>query len=222
MIAFIKKIWDYTFGNHSILHKLGYGEPVRNEFYRKSIHLSSLWIVLFIYFVPTAICFYTFLFLCFLDMILEYGNHKKWPVIRATYSRLFYHAFRKNETNKNRFEASGSVYLLAAAAFCSFLFVREIAIVALSVMIIADASAALFGKVYGVRKLYGRKTTEGAFAFVVSALLVMLILNPLVAVTYKSIIACLLATLAEVYNDKIKIDDNFSIPVVVGVVLTFL
>ncbi len=222
MIDFIKKIWDYTFGKRSILYKLGFGEPVRNEFYRKSIHLSSLWIVLFIYFVPTAICFYTFFVLCLLDLLLEYGNYKKWPVVRSTYSRLFYHAFRKNEASKNKFEVSGSVYLLAAATFCSFFFVREIAIVALSVMIVADAFAALFGKVYGMRKLRGKKTTEGTFAFVVSALAVMLLLNPLFAVTYKSLIACFFATLAEVYNDKIKIDDNFSIPVVVGVILTFL
>ncbi|MFV0627387.1 MAG: diacylglycerol/polyprenol kinase family protein [Alphaproteobacteria bacterium] len=222
MFALIRKIWDYTFGKHSILSKLGLGESVRNEFYRKSIHLGSLWFVVFIYFVPTTISFYSFLILLILDFILEYGSYKKWPLIRATYSRLFYKAFRSKETKKNKFEPSGSVYLLLAATICSFFFVKEVTIVALSVMIIADANAALFGKVYGMRKLRARKTTEGTFAFVVSALLVMLVLNPLLAVTYRSIIACFVAVLFEVYSDKLKIDDNLSIPLVVGAVLTFL
>ncbi|MDD4556726.1 MAG: hypothetical protein PHE89_05325 [Alphaproteobacteria bacterium] len=222
MKQFLKILWDYSFGKHSILAKLGFGESIKKEFYRKWIHLSSLWLVIYIYFVPTTVAFYSFVVLFILDFILEYGNYKKWNWVRATYSRLFYKAFRSKEMNKNKFEMTGSLYLLAAAALCSLLFVKEITIVALSVMIVSDACAALFGKVYGMRKLCGKKTVEGTFAFLVSALTIMLLLNFIFPVTYKSIIACFLATFAELYNRDLKIDDNLSVPLVIGFILTML
>ena len=46
--------------------------------------------------------------------------------------------------------------------------------------------------------------------------------EPLFHFTYAGVIACLAATAAEVYEDKIEIDDNLSIPLFIGIILTLL
>ena len=40
--------------------------------------------------------------------------------------------------------------------------------------------------------------------------------------TYASILAAAVATLAEMFEDKIEIDDNLSVPLFVGIILTLL
>ena len=50
----------------------------------------------------------------------------------------------------------------------------------------------------------------------------MMLFNPVYAVTYASILAAAVATLAEMFEDKIEIDDNLSVPLFVGIILTLL
>ena len=107
---------------------------------------------------------------------------------------------------------------MLAAIACTLLFPANVAVVALSIMLISDTCAALFGKAYGSRRLYKNKSIEGTAAFFVSALLIMVICNFILPVTYASI----LAAFAEMYEDKIEIDDNLSIPLFVGAVLSLL
>ena len=54
-------------------------KSIKKEFYRKLIHLSSLWIPTLIYLAPEgqAIVLLSIIFLG--DALLEYGNYKKWP-----------------------------------------------------------------------------------------------------------------------------------------------
>ena len=49
-----------------------------------------------------------------------------------------------------------------------------------------------------------------------------LLFIPIYPFGIKSLIACTVATLAEVYEDKIEIDDNLSVPMFFSVVLTWL
>ena len=53
-------------------------------------------------------------------------------------------------------------------------------------------------------------------------LVIMLLFNPLYPVTYASILAAAVATFAEMFEDKIEIDDNLSVPLFVGVILSLL
>ena len=50
----------------------------------------------------------------------------------------------------------------------------------------------------------------------------MMLCNFILPVTYASILAAFAATMAEVFEDKLDIDDNFSIPLSVGIILTLL
>ncbi len=194
----------------------------KKELYRKLIHLSSLWIPAVIYWFHSGISVTLFSTLLVVDVVLEYANFKKQPWARKIFAILFSRTMRKTETLHARFQASGSMYVMASAIVCVMLFSRQVAAIALTVMLVSDTAAALFGKAYGSRKLYKNKTLEGTVAFFVSALVVNMVYSPVFPFTVASVIACFLATLAEVFEDKLDIDDNFSIPLVVGMMLTFL
>ncbi len=197
-------------------------KSLKKEFYRKAIHLSSLWIPLVIYLAHPGFSVTLFALLLVGDMILEYANFRRYPWARFLFGKLFAKTLRNKETVRARFEASGSMYVLAAAIVCTILFSKPVAVIALSVMLVSDTAAALFGKAYGSRKLYKNKSLEGTTAFFVSALLINMICAPIYPFGADSVIACIAATLAEMFEDKLEIDDNFSIPVVVGGVLSFL
>lgn len=194
----------------------------RRELARKSIHLSSLWIPALIYFAHpgVSVMLFAILFLC--DALLEYGNFKKWRWARRTFGFLFFKTLRNKERVRTRFQVSGSMYVLAAAIICTLLFSKPVAAIALTVMLISDTCAALFGKAFGTRKLYKSKSLEGTVAFFLSALLINMLYEPVFHFTYAGVIACIAATLAEMFEDKIEIDDNLSIPLFVGIILSLL
>ncbi|MBS7095297.1 MAG: hypothetical protein KH081_08170 [Azospirillum sp.] len=194
----------------------------KKELARKLIHLSSLWIPALIYFVQPSISIIVFSAIFVGDVILEYGNYKKWRWARRTFGLLFYRTLRNKELKRSQLQLSGGAYVMLAAIACTLLFPANVAVVALSIMLISDTCAALFGKAYGSRRLYKNKSIEGTAAFFVSALLIMVICNFILPVTYASILAAFIATFAEMYEDKIEIDDNLSIPLFVGAVLSLL
>lgn len=194
----------------------------RNELYRKSIHLSSLWIPALVYFAHPGISIALFSFLLLADGIIEYGNFRKWRWARRSFGALFYKTLRSKELKKDKFQVSGSMYVLAGAIICTMLFSKAVAAIALTIMLTSDACAALFGKAFGTRKLYKSKSLEGTAAFFLSSLIIMMLFNPVYAVTYASILAAAVATLAEMFEDKIEIDDNLSVPLFVGIILTLL
>lgn len=205
-------------------HKLGINldKSLKREFYRKLIHLSSLWIPALIYLVPekTAVAVFSFIFLG--DLLLEYANFRKWKWARKTFGVLFFRTLRQKETKRNHFQASGGMYVLLAAILCTLLFSTPVAMIAMTVMLISDTLAALVGKAMGTRKIYKNKSLEGTDAFFLSALFITMLYTPLYTFSYVSVLACMAAVFAEVFEDKIKIDDNISIPLFVGGVLTLL
>ena len=195
---------------------------LKKELYRKSIHLSSLWIPLFIYFVHPGVSIVFFSLLFVGNVLIEYGNYKKYPWARRTFGSLFFRMLRNKETTHGKFQVSGSLYVLLAAIACTLLFPQPVAVISLSVMLISDTSAALFGKAYGTRKLYKNKSLEGTVAFFLSALIVNMLCEPIYHFTYAGVIACAAASFAEMFEDKLEVDDNLSIPLVVGTVLVIL
>lgn len=194
----------------------------RRELGRKLIHLSSLWIPLLIYLAPAEICIFIFSIIFVGDAILEYGNFKKWKWARGSFGTLFCRTLRSKECARQRFQVSGSMYVMAAAILCTALFEPIVAVISMTVMLISDTCSALFGKAFGTRQIYKNKSLEGTTAFFVSALIINILFNQLLTFSYISVVACFLATLAEVYEDKTRIDDNLAIPLAVGVTLTLL
>ena len=203
-------------------YKSRLSKSFRQEVSRKLIHLSSLWIPLFIYYFPTTVSVAFFSTILAIDGLLEYGNYKRWKWSRRTFGVMLHKTLRSKELTHKSFQPTGSVYVLSAAVLCAMMFPRPVAAIALTVMLTSDACAALFGKAFGTRKLYKKKSLEGTTAFFLCTLFVMMLYTPLYPVTYASIIAALVATFAEMYEDKIDIDDNLSVPLSIGIILTLL
>ena len=197
-------------------------KDITKEFNRKLVHLSSLWIPALIYFTHEGLAIILLSIIFLGDAILEYGNFKKWKWARKSFGFIFFKILRKKELNRNVFQVSGSMYVLFSAIICTMFFSKPVAVVSLTIMLISDTCAALFGKAYGTRHLRNNKTLEGTTALFVSALGITVIFNPLLPVTYASILACTAATLAELYEDKIELDDNLAIPLLAGLILSIL
>ena len=72
----------------------------RKELMRKAIHLSSLWIPAAIYFMPKFILVPILLIILVGNVILEYGNFKRYPWARKSFGVLFFRTLRNKETSR--------------------------------------------------------------------------------------------------------------------------
>ena len=158
-------------------------------------------------------------------VLIEYGNHRKWRLFTLTYGTLFNKILRETETQAT-FRLSGAPYVIAAALMVTVLFPKIIAMTALAIMLIGDTSAALIGRKLGKHKINkGTKSVEGSLAFWLfsSAVLLFFYLNfsqsPLFLLW--GLIGVTVATFAEIFENRIHLDDNFSIPLVTGIFLYF-
>lgn len=194
----------------------------RHEVYRKGIHLSSLWIPAMIYFGGTVVASGIFILLMAGELLLEYGNYKKWHWARVIFTLPSLLFLRNKERQRQHFTITGGVYVLASSLLCTLLFSNVIAAISITVMLISDTLAALIGKAVGQRKIYKNKTLEGTTAFFVSALIITMLFNPLYTFTYASVIACFAAVLMELFEQWFELDDNFSVPMAMGIILTIL
>lgn len=120
------------------------------------------------------------------------------------------------EKEKNRISAT--TWFILGAFITISLFDKNIAILTLVISTIGDAFAEYFGEKYGRTKVLN-KTTEGSFAFFVSSFTAGLILMKILKINFSIIlIGSLIAALVELFS--YKIDDNFTVPVITGLLLS--
>ncbi len=201
--------------NQKILNK-----KFKKEILRKLLHLSSLWIPLFIYFSNTYITIATLTFILVGNILIEYSNYKKQSVVRKYLGFFICKLSRSFELNRCKIRFSGSVFVLLASLLSVIIFTKEVAVLSISIMLIADTSAALFGKAYGKTKIFENKSFEGSMAFFLSSVITAFALDSIIHFNYTTLIACITATLFELYSKKLKLDDNLSITISVGAILT--
>ncbi len=204
-----------------IYRQLRHDKALKKELFRKAIHLSSLWIPAAIYFMPKLILVPILLIILTGNIILEYGNFKKYAWARKSFGVLFFRTLRNKETSREHFQFTGAIYVLLSSLLCLCFFSKEIGAIALTVMLISDSAAALVGRSVGRIKIYKNKTLEGTLAFFASAVIINLLFWQIHPFGWFSLAACLAATMAEVFEDKIEIDDNLSIPIFFAAVLSW-
>jgi dolichol kinase len=188
----------------------------KQEVLRKLIHLSSLWIPLGAYFSSPEKFLPLLYVTSFITVLFDVLRHYN-KTISKIFNLFFAPLLRPHE--QVELMLTGSSYMMIAASCCFLAFPRDIAIFAMSVLIISDSAAALVGKKFGNIKILD-KSLEGLLAFIVSGLLVALyiwlnfdlelhwLLNGFASV--------IIAGIVELISSKIKIDDNLTVPLAIA------
>ena len=100
---------------------------------------------------------------------------------------------------------------IVVITFCE----KNLVIVSMSILVVCDAMASLVGKNFGRTKIFN-KSFEGSISFFVSGYFVICILSYyLPNFTLKTnllLLSLVITTITELVSSKIKLDDNFSIP----------
>jgi dolichol kinase len=185
---------------------------MKQEILRKFIHLSSiLYPFLYTFLEKREMLIITFIlaiFLLLIDII-----RIKSSLVRNFLNKFFAKISRESEIDGKFY---GSTYFMIGTFFTILLFEKQIAIFSLLILIISDTCASLCGKAIRSRKIYQDKSLAGFLAFVFSASVISVFINPWF------IIAGFLTGIAELYAKKIKIDDNLLIPVFYGFLSTII
>ena len=189
----------------------------RHEVYRKLIHLSSLWMVGAVYFLPQtyAIILFSTLLIGFVGF--EYGR-RNIAFIQTLTNRFMGAILRSHEKQS----MTGAFYVVLAVLIAVTLFSKPIAVISIAIMLLSDTFAALVGRKYGRTRILN-KSVEGCvtFFFVTAGILLFVLnANYLVMSVSEILIISTVVALTELVSDKLKIDDNLSIVLMAGALLS--
>ena len=190
-----------------------------HEIVRKIIHLVSLSIPIMYFYVSRSTALYILFPVTLLLFVVDMGRHYVAP-IRHVVARLFDPILRPHERKSGLL--SGATYVFISALICVLVIPKMITITAFSILIVSDASSALFGRAFG-RHRFLDQSLEGSLAFVVTAWIVVLITPKALAgwppsgVEYAiGAFAAVIGGIAEAASARSHLDDNLSIPLSVG------
>ena len=192
------------------------------ELVRKGIHMLSLSIPVGYYYIPRDLALAILVPMTLVFLIPDILRSFHGPSFQL-YNRVFGRMLRSHEKTLEKKTLNGATWVLISATFCVLVFPKVVAITAFAVLIISDTVAALIGRRFGTRKYRG-KTLQGSSAFVASAI-VVIALTPKVAYLpgeYAiAAVSSVVGAIAEVFSFDI-IDDNFAIPLAIGVSMWIL
>jgi dolichol kinase len=189
-----------------------------SELIRKSIHLASLTIPIIYYYVnrETALAF--LLPMALVSIGIDVGRYHV-QAIKHLVERMFNKILRPHERRAGLL--SGATYVLISALICVTVFPKLITVTAFSILILSDSSSALFGRAFGKHRFFD-KSREGTFAFIVTAWIVVMITpkaGPLAIEYVIGGVAAIVGGLAEAASVSLHLDDNFSVPVSIGLTM---
>lgn len=190
----------------------------RDELRRKAVHLSSLWMpVVMLCFAPYRWGLAVFFgVLALASVLVEHAYARGNLRIRRAYDFFFGGMLRK-EPEPSDWVVSGGPPVLAAACMVLLCFPPELAASAMALMLLGDTAAALVGRRWGRTRFANGKSLEGVVAFVlIGAIGFAVFLSfrgiPLIRLVLVSLAAAAVGALAEFFEKKIHVDDNFGIP----------
>lgn len=132
---------------------------------------------------------------------------------------LFFGSFlRRHEIRR----LSGASYLLLGCLITSLLYSKPIVVAACSYIIVGDTFAAIFGQNIRSAKIFQNKTILGSVGFLAASLASAFVLHGLAGELPLSflIIGALAASVFEAL--PLPLDDNFSVPIITGFVMSLL
>ena len=141
------------------------------------------------------------------------------------YGKLFKKMLRA-EVKPGQWIVSGGAPVLMAALLVNMIFPPFIAAASMAVMLTGDAAAALVGRKFGKHKIANGKSLEGTLSFIAVGYIALSIVGIIChapEIFYRlGIFGVISSSIAELFTEQIKIDDNFTIPLTVGIVLSLM
>ena len=205
--------------------------PYRQEVLRKMVHLSSIWMPAALFYLPewygdagrrfNVIMFGTF---AVLNVLIEIAVFRGVPFVTPLYKALFGRMARESKPGKFRF--SGAPPMYASACLTALCFEPRVASCAFAILILSDTAAALIGRKWGRHRFSNGKSLEGSLAFLLVGSLIAKFyclagdLPDATAAVWLGGVAA--ACVAEFFNEQIHMDDNFTIPLIFGVIAQFM
>jgi dolichol kinase len=189
----------------------------RQEVLRKLIHLSSLWIPVAVYFLDRIHAVALFALLAVGMLAYEFVRRRD-GALSALLNNMFGSILRAHE--KKSF--AGATWMMIGVLLV-LAFPKMVAVTSLTVLVVSDTAAALVGRKYGRTKLVSGKSLEGTLAFFVSGLLCVSLVCALTGggvVFIAGAIGVALAALAELFTQKIRLDDNISVTLACAIGMT--
>ncbi len=190
----------------------------KSEFIRKLIHLCSLSIPIIYFFIPREVALELLvpIFLGFLVVDLARFYHKP---TEAWFYRRFGWLLRKHESDSKSKRLTGATNILFSAIVCVLIFPKIITINAFAILIISDITSALVGRRFGKHRFF-QKSLEGATGFFVSAIVVVFLAPKVQGLPMEYVVGIIAAAAGAVTESlSTTIDDNISVPLVVGFAL---
>ncbi|MEJ2195194.1 MAG: SEC59/DGK1/VTE5 family protein [Ignavibacteriaceae bacterium] len=188
----------------------------KDELVRKLIHITSLSIPIIYYFITKAVALVILGSLTGFAIILDLSRYFS-PQIGNVFYKIFGFLLRRHEVDEQKKNLNGATYVLLSATLGVLIFPKVVFITAFSILIIGDTMAALIGRKYGRHKFMA-KSFEGTLAFFISSCIVVLF-TPKIGYFSEEYFIGFFAAIVGAITENISfgyIDDNFSIPLVVG------
>ena len=194
-----------------------------HEIARKLLHMCSFLIVIFIYLADkktACIVIGTLFVLLFIGNTILLSSGLR--VLNEFKIKYFSFLLRDNE----KYGYISSNWFLLGCFLSALLFSKEIAMLAITVLIFGDAFAALIGMKFGKHKFKNGKSWEGTLGFIGVSYLLLAGFYFAVSLTLSFAAAALIVipitAVSEIYSKQIKIDDNLLIPLIFGFLMTGL
>ncbi len=195
---------------------------MKKELLRQSIHIIGVLFVLLAQFLTKVEA--TLMFFVIGFAFLAYSQYIQIVKTQLIGLRKFMLKFERGNEN---WPFTGAIWFYMGCFFSFLLFPMPIASAASATLAIGDGLSTLVGKSIGRHKVCGHKTLEGFLGFVIGSFLVSLIWVS----AWLAIIGAVVGGLLELgvsakgidkHRRRGWIDDNWLIPVVVGLVLFVL
>jgi len=193
----------------------------KQELVRKSIHMISLSIPIVYSFITKELALWLLIPLTIISIIIDFASRKK-SKFREFFLKIFGKILRPHESY-DVFTLNGATWVLISAVVCVIVFPKIFVITGFTILIISDISSALIGRRYGKHPLFVRKSWEGTTAFWITAIISVIIIGTIISAPWTyfffGIIAAIIGGIAEAASTMLKMDDNLSIPVSIGLVM---
>jgi len=194
--------------------------PYSQEVLRKGFHLVSLSIPIIYPFVSQtlglSILIPLTVFFIVMDVLSKRKN-KAQLLIRHIFGKML----RQHEVEKE-YTLNGASWVLISASGGMLVFPKIIFITGFSILILSDIAACLFGRKFGKTPLFD-KSWEGTSAFIIVAFFIVSFIGYMTSAPWTffvfGYISAFLGGMVEAASRILKVDDNISIPITIGVLM---